>query len=391
MAFSPANMPALTTTSNGAGASSAKGMVVTGSGDKTVRIWSLSDYSCLRTFEGHVNSVLKVIWLPTPKETEKGRRGVQVASAAGDGLVKVWNAQDGECAATLDNHIDRVWALTIKPDPILSIEEQKRRSKGADVEDIEDEAELANSSPDQLNLVSGSADGTLTFWTDTTLQTAQAATTQATQRIEQDQELQNHIRSANYREAIVLALQLNHPKRLLDLFAAVVNDDYNRDSFSGKLEVDDVLRSLSDSQLWSLLRRLRDWNTNARTANVAQHILYSLLRLHPKERILNLRRRRPLANAAVGAEDVNGDLADSMAALSTAKDKVQEKESVKDVLDGLRAYTERHYSRLERMGEERFVLVWALQQMQGVGGALTNGNGHVGDEGGEDVLMLNGV
>lgn len=385
VAFSPANMPALTTTGDGAGASSAKGMVVTGSGDKTVRIWSLSDYSCLRTFEGHVNSVLKVVWLPAPKEAEKGRRGVQVASAAGDGLVKVWNAQEGECAATLDNHIDRVWALAVKPDPILSTEEQLKRSKDVEMEDAEHDPETAN----QLTLTSGSADSTLTFWTDTTAQTAQAATTQATQRIEQDQELQNHIRSANYREAIVLALQLNHPKRLLDLFSSVVNGPHDSESFSGKREVDEVLRGLSDSQLWSLLRRLRDWNTNARTSNVAQHILYSLLRLHPKERILNLRRRRrgPLANA-VESEDVNGDLADSMAALS-AKDRVQEKESVKDVLDGLRAYTERHHNRLEKMGEERFVLVWALQQMQGVGGGAALTNGHGGGE--EDVLMLNGV
>ena len=46
VAFSPLDMLALTT-NEGGGASSAKGMVVTGSGDKTVRIWNLSDYSCI--------------------------------------------------------------------------------------------------------------------------------------------------------------------------------------------------------------------------------------------------------------------------------------------------------------------------------------------------------
>ena len=385
VAFSPLGTPALTTNESGGGASSAKGMLVTGSGDKTVRIWSLSDYSCLRTFEGHANSVLKVVWLPTPEQGEGGRTkgGVQVASAAGDGLVKVWDAQGGECAATLDNHIDRVWALAVKPAPILSEEEQKKR-QALDTEMAETDGEEKDTHS-TLELVSGSADSTLTFWTDTTASTALQASTQATARIEQDQELQNYIRASNYREAIVLALQLNHPKRLLDLFTAVVNGPQESASFTGRKEVDDVLASLSDGQLWSLLRRVRDWNANGRTHNVAQHVLYAILRLFPKDRLLSLRRR----GRHQGEEgEANGELADAMAELST-KERTQDKEGVKDVLDGLKAYTERHYSRLEQTSEERFVLLWALQQMSDVGDAtkgLTNGHGHLEKE--SDVLML---
>lgn len=367
VAFAPSDMPALTTTSEGGGASSAKGMVVTGSGDKTVRVWSLTDYTCLRTFEGHVNSVLKVVWLPPPPKQAKSdsRRGIQVASAAGDGLVKVWDAQSGECAATLDNHIDRVWALAVKPKPLLTEAEQKRLStKDTDMAD----ADEVDDNEDQVTLVSGSADSTLTFWNDTTAFTAQQATTQATARIEQDQELQNHIRANNYREAIVLALQLNHPKRLLDLFSAVISGPHDPGSVCGNADVDEVLANLSDAHLWALLRRLRDWNANARTHNVAQHVLYALLRLHPKERLLNVRRKRKSA-LPINGEDVNGDLAGAMGALSTQE---KNKESMKEVLDGLKAYTERHYARLDKMSEERFVLLWALQQMDGVaaGGAL---------------------
>lgn len=391
VAFSPPGMPALTTSESG-GASSAKGMVVTGSGDKTVRIWSLNDYSCLRTFEGHANSVLKVIWLPAP-EQRKGRasRGVQVASAAGDGLVKVWDAQDGECATTLDNHIDRVWALAVKPPPVLSVEDSKKgQSEDAEMADGDEEVSSGEAT---LELVSGSADSTLTFWHDTTASTALAATTQATQRVEQDQELQNHIRASNYREAIVLALQLNHPKRLLDLFTTVVNGPHDAGSYTGKKEVDEVIASLSDSQLWNFLRRIRDWNANARTHSVAQHVLYAILRLIPRERLLNLRNRRR-KNAPVD-EEADGELADAMVELST---KEKSKESVKDVLDGLKAYTQRHYERLEKTSEERFVLLWALQQMDDVGGdalstglsnGLSNGitNGHRED----DMVMINGV
>ena len=394
VAFSPSGMPALTTSESG-GASSARGMALTGSGDKSVRIWSLTDYSCLRTFEGHANSVLKVVWLPPPKE-QKGRngRGVQVASAAGDGLVKIWNAQEGECAATLDNHIDRVWALAVKPTPIQSPEQQAQQ-QNQDNDMDEDSDSDAPDHQSTLEIVSGSADSTLTFWTDTTASTALQASTQATARIEQDQELQNHIRSSNYRDAIVLALQLNHPKRLLDLFTSVVNGPRDGESFTGRKEVDDVLKGLSDTHLFSLLRRLRDWNANARTRHVSQRVLYALLRLHPKERILSLNRRRTFGNPPPpkASAEVNGDLTDAMSALTTTEQKAQRKESVREVLEGLKAYTDRHYQRLGRQGEERFVLVWALEQMDSLGG----GGGEVGDglvdgraRGEGDVMMLDG-
>ena len=378
VAFAPNGMPALTQTESG-NASSSRGMIVTGSGDKTVRIWSLADYTCLRTFEGHANSILKVVWLPPPSQQDK--RGAQVASAAGDGLVKVWDAQSGECAATLDNHIDRVWALAVKPQPIN--ESTSTKSEDTEMADDED-ADQQIPKASQLEIVSGSADSTLTFWTDTTASTALAATTQVSQRVEQDQELQNHIRAANYREAIVLALQLNHPKRLLDLFTAVINGPQDAGSLTGKQGVDDVLaNSLSDGQLWNLLQRLRDWNANGRTHHVAQHFLYAILRLVPKDRLLNLRRRRPKASEA----SVDEGLAEALAELSTHN---KSQESVKDVLDGLKAYTERHYARMAKTSEERFVLSWALQQMDDVGGEEIGllGNGAVNGHGkGQDVLM----
>ncbi|QIW96665.1 hypothetical protein AMS68_002183 [Peltaster fructicola] len=342
VAFSPPQTPNLTTSQAG-GASGSKGMILTGSGDKTVRIWSLTDYTCIRTFEGHANSILKVVWLPIVRDGNvHSRKGVQVASAAGDGLVKVWDAESGEVSATLDNHIDRVWALAVKP---------------------------STNDSDPITLVSGSADSTITFWTDTTESSAQEATTRATARVEQDQELQNHIRSSNYREAIVLALQLNHPKRLLEIFTKVVDGQSEPASFIGSLAVDDALRQLSDGQLWSLLQRCRDWNANARTSQVAQRILWSLLHMYPKEHLLRLRSKRKAPEPKVDTE-----LTEAMANLTTV-DKRAQKESMKDVLDALKAYTERHDQRLAKLGEERFVLTWALQTMDGYSTDVTMING----------------
>ena len=297
--FGPKGTPAIS--GDTGTASSKRGVVLTGSGDKSVKIWSLSDYSCLRTFEGHTNSVLKVVWFPPPTaESELSvKRTMLVASAGGDGLVKVWDIQSGDCVSTLDNHTERVWALT--------------------------------ASPDRKYLVSGGGDGVVTFWADTTVATAEHAAAESTARIEQEQELTNYIRRGNYRDAIVLALQLNHPGRLLALFASVTaTHPPETGSLSGVVAVDAVIAGLTDEQLYTLLLRLRDWNTHAKHAPVAQRILGVVLKTFPAARLVQLQKR----GRGLG-----------------------------EVLEGLQAYTKRHYKRTEELLEESYVVDFVVLQM----------------------------
>ncbi|RYO81737.1 hypothetical protein DL763_008475 [Monosporascus cannonballus] len=287
-----------------------KGVVITGSGDKTVKLWSLTDYSCLRTFESHSNSVLKVAWLNIPKGEERNKKPVLFSSAGGDGLVKVWDANTGETACTLDNHEDRVWALAVHPET--------------------------------NTIVSGSGDSTVTFWEDTSTETQAASTEAALKLIEQEQELQNHIYAGSYREAITLALQLNHPGRLLALFTSVVSSkNPDAGSLTGLKAVDEVLASLSDEQLFLLLLRLRDWNTNARTAPVAQRILWTLAKSYPASRFSNL--------SVKGARG---------------------QKSLKEVMNALKVYTERHYKRMEELVDESYLLEYTLQEMDSLAPTL---------------------
>lgn len=309
--FSPAGMPAM---QGEDGPVTSKGLVLTGSGDKTAKLWSLSDYTCIRTFEGHSNSILKAAWLNMPSAQDKNnRRPVQFATAGGDGLVKVWDAATGECQCTLDNHEDRVWAVTV------------RRADNT--------------------LVSGGGDATVTFWHDTSSETQAAASQAALQLVEKEQELQNHIHAGSYREAITLALQLNHPGRLLGLLTSVTTRTPREEgSLSGLRAVDEVLATLSDDQLFLLLLRLRDWNTNARTAPVAQRVLWTLVRSYPASRLSNL------------AVSVKG-----------ARTGAAGQKSLADVLHALRAYTERHYKRLEELVDESYLVEYTLQEMDSLG------------------------
>lgn len=77
-------------------------VVLTGSGDKTIRMWSISDGACLKTFEGHTGSVLRAVFATACS---------QVLSSGADGLVKLWNVASAECVNTFDVHEDKIWAL----------------------------------------------------------------------------------------------------------------------------------------------------------------------------------------------------------------------------------------------------------------------------------------
>lgn len=321
--FSPADIPAL---KGDDGPVTGKGVILTGSGDKSIKLWSLSDYTCIRTFEGHSNSVLKVIWLNMPEKSEQSKKPVLFATAAGDGLVKVWDANSGEVESTLDNHEDRVWALAVNRKTNM--------------------------------IVSGSGDSTVSFWKDTTAQTQAAASKVALELIEKEQELQNHIHAGSYREAITLALQLNHPGRLLALFTSVVTGEKQEEgSLSGLRAVDEVLGNLSDDQIFLLLLRLRDWNTNARTAPVAQRILGTLVRSYPASKFSNL--------SVKGARG---------------------QQSLKDVLLAIKAYTERHYRRMEELVDESFLVEYTLQEMDSFAPSVSNDDNLL-TENGADVIM----
>ena len=66
--------------------------VASASGDGTVKIWNASSGDCLKTLEGHSGEVWSVAF---------SHNGKQVASASDDRTVKIWNASSGECLKSL--------------------------------------------------------------------------------------------------------------------------------------------------------------------------------------------------------------------------------------------------------------------------------------------------
>src|SRR5271156_3243277 len=65
--------------------------------------WSAS----LQTLEGHSESIKTVVFSPN---------GQLVASGSGDGTVRLWDTQTGECRSLLEGHSNEVYTVVFSPD-----------------------------------------------------------------------------------------------------------------------------------------------------------------------------------------------------------------------------------------------------------------------------------
>lgn len=306
-------------------------IVASGAADRTIKLWSLDDFTCLKTFEGHTNSVLRVDFMT---------QGMQLVSAAGDGLVKIWNIKDEECAATLDNHEDKVWALAI--------------------------------SPDESTIVSAGSDSVATFWEDST-EAEQAEKNEALiAQVQSEQDFNNYVAVKDYRRAILLALAMSQPGRLLHLFRTVLLGAENTerelgdDDGCGVPEIDQVIRTLPSLDLVRLLKHVRDWNASAKTSPVAQALLHAIFRLKTPDEIMAAFEAATKPEKKDEDEDEDMDDEDPDAEVKQkAKKATAPTISMRELLDGLIPYSERHMGRVDRLVQESYLLDYTISEMDG--------------------------
>lgn len=152
---------------------------------------------------------------------------------------------------------------------------------------------------------------------------------------------------------------MSQPGRLLNLFSTVLAQKAPG-TYTGSKEVDEVIRTLSALDLTRLLGHVRNWNANARTSSVAQSILHAILRLKSPEDIIKafeVAKEVPVQKVEA-AEDgaVEG---------APKPKKAPSPINLKDLLDGLLPYSERHFSRIDRLVQDSYVLDYVVGEMDG--------------------------
>jgi WD40 repeat protein/serine/threonine protein kinase len=80
---------------------------LSGSQDKTLRLWDLVNGICVRTFDGHAGGV---------KSVALSEDGQWVLSGGGDKTLRLWDSSTGACIRTLEGHAKAVTSVTLSSD-----------------------------------------------------------------------------------------------------------------------------------------------------------------------------------------------------------------------------------------------------------------------------------
>jgi len=125
----------------------------------------------------------------------------------------------------------------------------------------------------------------------------------------------------DFSHAVDLAFELGHSYRLWTVLKDLLESGGSFDS---------LVVTWDDARLAQVLNFLRDWNTNATKAGVAQALLASVLRKVPLQRLKGV----PGAGALV---------------------------------DGLASYTERHFARVDKLVQASFLIDYTCAAMSAIG------------------------
>ena len=80
--------------------------MASGSWNKTIGVWRVSNEECIRTLTGHSSHICSVVFSP---------EGEFLASGSWDETIRVWRVSNGECIKTLTGHSSPVCSVIFYP------------------------------------------------------------------------------------------------------------------------------------------------------------------------------------------------------------------------------------------------------------------------------------
>ena len=268
-------------------------LLASASGDGAIKLWAIQSGVCAKTLQVDTMGATQVSFF---------NRGTQLAAASSDGMLRVWAVGPGEAVATVAAHSEKVWSLSV----------------------VEDGASTV--------LLTGGVDGCVVATEDYTAEHASELSTAHAETVEQAQLLENALRRGQYAVAFKLALKLGHTRQLRRV---VTEWGAARGPAGCEDAVAEVLTDLSAKQLTTLLEAAREWLTNARHSRPAAIVVAAMLRaFHPTE-------------------------------LATMP-------AVHHTLEALVSYTERHVARVQTLQNHLWYLDWLTRPLRPAAGAAAS-------------------
>ncbi|CAL1388110.1 unnamed protein product [Linum trigynum] len=295
--------------------------VCTGSQDRTACVWRLPDLVSVVVLRGHKRGVWSVEFSPVDP---------CVITGSGDATIKIWSIADGSCIRTFEGHTSSVLRasfltrgtqfVSCGADGLVKLWTIKTNECIATYDQHEDKVWALAIGKKTEMFATGGGDAVVNLWYDSTAADKEEAFREEEERVLKGQTLENAVQDGDFSKAIQIAFDLNRPRKLFQLFSEICRKKDDRH------QMEKALCDLGQEQLRLLFEYAREWNTKPKMCHIAQLVLFQVFNSISPLVILEIK-------------------------------------GIGEVLEGLIPYTQRHFSRIDRVVRSTYLVDYSLAGM----------------------------
>lgn len=294
-------------------------LIASCSKDKTIKLWS-SDLQHLGTLKGHKRGVWTVRFSPIDQV---------LMSTSADCSIKIWSVTEFNCLKTFEGHDSSVLRaefittglqiVSTGSDGLIKLWNLKTSECMQTLDEHSGRIWALTIPKQETFILTGGSDSQLTKFKDVTIEKREEQIEKQTEMIQEEQKMNNLLQSNQLTKALRIALKLDRPYQALKIIQKIVK-------FQQTSELDLTIGKLSQEHKELLLNMAVSWNSNSKFCHNAQLVL------------------KVLFNEILAGEfRPNG---------------------LRNTLEALLPYTERHMKRLTKHLEDLYYLNYLVDEME---------------------------